>query len=158
MAEYDPTNPDGQYQYEDQGPPLEEYTPYDAAGDAAAARRAIEDQEVDEYGLHRPATSWTERLTDYAYSPEEAQCEDRPWYADGNAFLAAPAALAGHFMDELSPVDTQGNWHVPVPILGEMAHANHEAEYEAQRAAAEAAAQQQARDNLAPEPGEEYLY
>ena len=122
MAEYDPSDPDGQYQYEYQDP--------------APAPAPYQDPRIDEYGLHKPAESWTETMTELAYPSEIAQDPNREWYQDGRAFLAAPAGLAGHFMDELSPIDTNGDWHVPMPILGEMAHGNEEAEYQRQRAAA----------------------
>jgi hypothetical protein len=112
-------------------------TSYDTARDRASARRAEENKDTDEYGLHKPAKSWTERLTDYAYPAEVAQATDKPWYADLAAFGAIPTALAGHVMDSLSPIDTRGDAHVNLPILGEIGHGEHEAEYRRQRTAAE---------------------
>ncbi|MCW5801194.1 MAG: hypothetical protein KIT31_02180 [Deltaproteobacteria bacterium] len=112
-------------------------TSYDTAEARARARRAEENERTDEYGLHKPAKSWTERLTDYAYPKEAANATDKPWYADLNAFKAIPAGFAGHVMDALSPWDTRGDVHLNMPILGEIGHGAEEAEYERKRAAAE---------------------
>ena len=89
----------------------------------AERRMAREDEELDEYGLHKPAETWTKRMTDYVAPPEVLNSTDIPWYSQiGRALGAAPMALAGHFMDQLSPVDTRGDLHFPFPVLGEMAH------------------------------------
>ena len=59
--------------------------------DRAAARRAVEDQPLDEYGLHKPAVSWTERLVDYTAPPEVMNDPDVWWGEQiARGFLAAP--------------------------------------------------------------------
>jgi len=104
--------------------------------DRAAARRAREDEETDEFGLHKPAVSWTERLTDYVAPSEVMNDPNTPWYEQiGRGFGAVPAVLAGHVMDALSPVDTRGDWHVPKgPILSDLAEGAEKERYQRERA------------------------
>lgn len=116
---------------------------WDEGFQKASARRDVENQATDEYGLHKPATSWTERLTDWMLPREAIQAKDASshWYSEiPRAMGAGFAGIAGHVMDNLSPVNTRGDWHVPVPILGELAHGTEVDEYRRERAAAEAAA------------------
>lgn len=124
-------------------------TSYATAYQRAAARRAQENEHVDEYGLAKPAKSWTERLTDYAYPSEAAQATDRPWYADLNAVKAIPAGFAGHVMDELSPVNTRGEFQANWPVLGELGRGQEEGEYYQKRLQAEEA--EEARNQAAEE-------
>lgn len=117
---------------------------YEDADYEASRRRAVENQRTDEYGLAKPAVSWTERLTDIAYPPEVAG-SDRPWYVDMRGFLAIPAAGAGHVMDELAPFDTRFDLRMPKPVLGELGHGAHVAEYQQEHAEAAARAEEEAR-------------
>jgi hypothetical protein len=117
-------------------------TSYATARDRAAARRAEENQRYDEYGLEKPAVSWTERLNDYAYPDEVAQATDKPWHADLQAVGTIPASLYGHAMDAVSPFDTRGDLHPTLPIVGEIAHDAEKTRYQQARAEAEASAGQ----------------
>jgi len=107
--------------------------------DRADARREQEDKELDEYGLHKPAVPWTQRLPDLVAPPEVMNDPDASWGDQIMRGLAAgPAALAGHFMDQLSPVNTRGEWHVPMPIFGELAEGEERERYQRERAEKEA--------------------
>ena len=121
-------------------------------------RRAKRDARVDEYGIEKPPTSWTEKLTDKV-APAEILNDPstNPLETVGRALAAAPAALAGHFMDSLSPVDTRGDWHVNMPILGEIGHGNEVAEYQKKRAEheEEMARQGEQQTDPAVDPGTE---
>lgn len=115
------------------------------------ARRAERDAPVDEYGIAKPATSWTETLTDAVAPPEILNDPSTPWYEQiARAVAAAPAGLAGHFMDNLSPVDSRGHLHMPIPVLGELAHGAAEERYRKERAAHEEKMRQEAESQTGP--------
>jgi len=110
---------------------------WDQGFDKAKARRARENQHVDEFGIEKPAVPWTQRLTDYMLPSEAIQSKDNAshWYSSiPRSFGACAAGFLGHFMDALSPFDTRGDFHVTGPILGELAHSDKEAEYHRKRA------------------------
>jgi hypothetical protein len=114
------------------GSPL---TPIDAE---IERRRAERDSRFDEYGIEKPPISWTEKLVDWA-APEEIMNDPSTSSVEqlGRGFLAAPASFAGHVFDEISPFNTRGEIKLPVPILGELAHAEEESRYERKREAYE---------------------
>ena len=117
-------------------------------------RHAERDARVDEYGIAKPAVSWTTKIADDVGPPEIMNDPSTPWYEQiGRAAVAGVgAAIYGHAMDNISPVDTRGDWHVPVPLLGEIAHGEAEAEYERKRAAyEEKLKKQEEAENQTPE-------
>src|SRR5262245_16336006 len=117
-------------------------------------RHAERDARVDEYGIQKPAAAWTTKIADDVAPPEIMNDPSTPWYEQiGRAAVAGVgAAIGGHFMDNLSPVDTRGDWHVPIPLLGEIAHSEAEAEYERKRAAyEEKLKKQEEAENQTPE-------
>jgi hypothetical protein len=87
--------------------------------------------EYDEYGVEKPeegcTTKWGNKLA-------EGTRGDAPWYKQlGLGFAAIPTLLAGHFVDQLSPLNCQG-WHVPVPFRSELEETGDQRRYEERHA------------------------
>lgn len=101
---------------------------------AVDKRRAQRDAEIDEYGIAKPAVSWTEKLTDAVAPAEVINDKDTAWYETiGRTLLVAPAAIAGHTLDAIAPVNTRGEFKLPFPILGEMAEGDEQGRYMRER-------------------------